>query len=297
MIRYLFAAVLPAIGFWSTIQRVHAQALLVDSAYSQALGTTTAFSIIIPEYYDTVRRYPVLYLLHGWGGSHRDWATKTRLREYASWFDLIIAMPNAGNSWYVNSIAHPQHRYEQYIAGEFPAILAQRYAIDTSQQAIAGLSMGGYGAIMLALKYQHKYRVAASFSGALTMPRDLVQREQAYQSAQGKNGDVALLSLQEAFGKDPRSRARDTNSVFTLCKRASLLDSASKARLPYIYLATGIHDQLAHIVPGNREFRDSLYSFGLRYEYHETPGKHAWSYWDEALRAFLPRLIDITRWK
>lgn len=277
-------------------QALTAQAVLTDSAYSNALQRMKVFSVMLPQSYDTARRYPVLYLLHGWGGGHWDWWGKTRLKDYCSWYDMIVVMPDAENSWYVNSATKPQERFQKYIAEELPTVIAQRFVADTSKQAIAGLSMGGYGAIMLALKYPRRYAVTASFSGALTMPRDLVIREGWNKAAKGNNGDFALPSLQTAFGLD-KSRARDTNSVFTLLQRASALDSTGKAQLPYFYISTGIQDQLVHIVPGSREFRDSLYSSHLRYEYHETPGKHSWEYWNEALRAFLPRLLEITGWK
>ncbi len=272
------------------------QTLRTDSAYSNAVQRMKTYSVMMPQSYDSTRRYPVLYLLHGWGGGHLDWSWKTRLKEYCQNREILVVMPDASNSWYVNSSTNAQVRYEEYIAGELPALIATRYAADTSKQAIAGLSMGGYGAIMLALKYPQKYAVSASFSGALTMPRGLVMREGWNKAAKGNNGDFALPSLLEAFGKET-SLARDTNSVFTLAKSASMLDSAGKARLPYFYLSTGIQDPLAYIVSGNREFRDSLYSSRFRYEYHETPGKHSWEYWNEALRAFLPRLFDLTGWK
>ncbi len=272
------------------------QTLLTDSAYSSTVQRMKSYTVLLPQSYDTARRYPVLYLLHGWGGGHWDWASKTELQTYCNGKEILVVLPDAENSWYVNSTMKPQERFQDYIAQELPALIAKRYAADTSKQAIAGLSMGGYGAVMLALKHPHKYAVAGSFSGALTMPRDLVVREGWNRAAKGNNGDFALPSLQMAFGGE-KSPARDTNSVFTLLKRASSLDSTSKARLPYFVISTGIQDQLVHIIPGSREFRDSLYSLRLRYEYHETPGKHSWEYWNEALKAFLPRLFAITGWK
>lgn len=279
--------------FVASVCSLSAQTLLTDSAYSNAVRRMKTFSVMLPQSYgsrEASYRYPVLYLLHGWGGGYRDWALKTRLREYLSWYDLIVVMPDAENSWYVNSATNPLLRYEEYFATELPALIATRYAADTSRQAIAGLSMGGYGAMMLALKYPTKYAMAGSFSGALTMPRDLALREGLNRAANTNNGDFAVPSLQEAFGSE-KSMSRDTNNIFTLWKRSVSLDSVPKRRTTYFYIATGIQDPL--IVPGNREFRDSLYTAKFRYEYHETPGKHSWEYWNEALRTFLPRLLEI----
>jgi S-formylglutathione hydrolase FrmB len=270
--------------------------LLADSAYSSVLQRMKTFGVMLPQGYDTARRYPVLYLLHGWGGGYKDWSSKTHLAEDVAWYDLIVVMPDGENSWYVNSAVNPRGRFEDYIAAELPALVASRYAADTSKQAIAGLSMGGYGAVLLGMKYPSRYSVIGSFSGALTMPRDLRVREGWNRAAKGNNGDFALPSLQEAFGKE-NSPAREKQSVFTALRTLSAFDSARKQHLPYVYLATGIQDPLSHIVSGNRELRDSLYAAKLRYEYHETPGKHSWDYWNDALKSFLPRMMELTGWK
>lgn len=290
-------AIAIVLAFVASVRSLPAQTLLLaDSAYSSVLQRMKKFGVMLPQGYDTTRRYPVLYLLHGWGGGYQDWSSKTRLQDYISWCDLIVVMPDGENSWYVNSAVNPRGRFEDYVATELPALVASRYAADTSKQAIAGLSMGGYGAVLLGMKYPARYSVIGSFSGALTMPRDLRVREGWNRAAKGNNGDFALPSLQEAFGKE-NSPAREKESVFTALRTVAAFDSARKQHLPYVYLATGIQDPLSHIIPGNRELRDSLYAAKLRYEYHETPGKHSWDYWNEALKSFLPRMIELTGWK
>jgi putative tributyrin esterase len=269
----------------------------IDSAYSPALQKMKSFVVMLPTAYDSTRRYPVLYLLHGWGGGSLDWATKTRLHVYASTAQILVVMPRAENSWYVNSATNATIRYEDYIVQDLPKHVSTRFsAADTSRQAIAGLSMGGYGAVMLALKHPQKYRFVGSFSGAVTMPRDLGVREGWNRAAGGNNGDFTLPSLLDAFGK-AGNPARAESDVFALVQRYAKTDSATKAGLPYFYISTGIQDPLRTIVPGNRELRDSLYSANIRYEYHESPGKHNWAYWDEAVRGFLPRLVEILGWK
>lgn len=109
-------------------------------------------------------RHPTLYLLHGLTGSYIDWEGRTHLAEIAQRFDLIIVMPDADDSWYVNSATGPQEKYEDYLTKDLlPEIdknfrtIAARYA-----RALAGLSMGGYGAMKLALKYPQLFAVAAS---------------------------------------------------------------------------------------------------------------------------------------
>jgi putative tributyrin esterase len=278
--------------------------LRTDSAYSPALQRMKRFVVLVPANADsTRRRLPVLYLLHGWAGTYVDWSQRTRLAEYMQQYaasaPMLVVMPDAENSWYVNSVGVAQNRYDDYIARELPALIATRYAADTSRQAIAGLSMGGYGALLFALKYPHRYTVAGSFSGALTMPRDLGARETWSKTPQGTTGSFALPSLYAAFGEDTRNPSREANNLFLLTRRLSerlvTADSNTRARQPYFYLATGIQDPLYGIVAGNRELRDSLYTAGLRYEYHETAGKHTWEYWDGAVRGFLTRLAEMWR--
>jgi S-formylglutathione hydrolase FrmB len=108
------------------------------------------FVVMLPTAFDSTRRYPVLYLLHGWGGGSLDWSTKTRLHAYATTAQILVVMPRAENSWYVNSATNATIRYEDYIVQDLPKHVITRFPVaDASRQAIAGLSMGGYGALLL----------------------------------------------------------------------------------------------------------------------------------------------------
>ena len=120
-----------------------------------------------------MRRYPVLYLLHGLTGDYKDWSTRTNLAEYSKTVPVIIVMPDAGNSWYTNA-ADGTSKFEDYIATELPADVVQKYRTINSRhgRAIAGLSMGGYGALKLALKRPAQFSVVGSFSGAFEVTRE-----------------------------------------------------------------------------------------------------------------------------
>jgi putative tributyrin esterase len=294
---YLFASQASIHAQSTTTQITLPDRIRIDSAYSPALQKMKRFVVMLPTAFDSTRRYPVLYLLHGWGGGSLDWSTKTRLHAYATTAQILVVMPRAENSWYVNSATNATIRYEDYIVQDLPKHVITRFPVaDASRQAIAGLSMGGYGAVMLAFKHPQKYKFVGSFSGAVTMPRDLGVREGWNKAAGGNNGDFTLPSLLDAFGK-AGNPSRKENDVFTLLQGFAKADSATKAGLPYFYISTGIQDPLRTIVSGNQELRDSLYSAKIRYEYHESPGKHNWAYWDEAVRGFLPRLVEILGWE
>ena len=125
------------------------------------------YRVLLPaEYESSQRRYPVLYLLHGLGGDYRDWTTRSNLAEYSRTLPLIIVMPDGRNSWYTNALDTPADRFEDYILTDLQADVVRKYRTINSRygRTIAGLSMGGYGALKMALKRPAAFSVAASFS-------------------------------------------------------------------------------------------------------------------------------------
>ena len=145
-----------------------------ESFQSAALGEPMRYRVLLPDGYEkTLRRYPVLYLLHGLGGDYTDWTTRTNLVDYSKSLGLIVVMPDGGNQWWTNA-ADGSARYEDYLAGDLPADVVKKFRTINSRygRAIAGLSMGGYGALKLALKRPAAFTVAASFSGALNVSRE-----------------------------------------------------------------------------------------------------------------------------
>jgi S-formylglutathione hydrolase FrmB len=187
--------------------------------------------------------------------------------DVAGW-DWIIVMPDADNSWYTNSATVPQDKFEDYIANDVIAEIDARYRTirDRHARALAGLSMGGYAAMKLALRDPQSFAFAGSLSGALDAARDLDTRRPEF-----------AARLLEVFGP-AGNPARAHNDVF------QLLAPAAPAGLPYLYLACGGQDRFLSV---NREFVAELSQRGVRYEYHETPGDHDWTYWDREIRPLL----------
>jgi putative tributyrin esterase len=258
----------------------HAQAIArVDSFYMPSLGKTKKVSILLPAQYNPRSRYPVLYLLHGYTGSNEDWTSRTKIRDYVRNIPLIVVMPDAENSWYVNSATEPYDRFEDYLVNDLPHYINKMYSVDTTRQGIAGLSMGGYGAVMLALKHPAQYRFAGSLSGAITFPRGLSDTTRPPERA-------LFPSLKKAFGEKP-TNARTTGDVFLLYRQTA------KESLPYLYLVIGTQDGYRSFLPAHRAFTDLLRSYGAAYEYHETPGGHNWQYWDREIQPILKRMREI----
>lgn len=235
------------------------------SFHSAALGRTMKYRVLLPAGYNTsTRRYPVLYLLHGLYGDYTNWDTLTHLEQDAGGYSFLIAMPDAGNSWYGNSLAAPADRYEDAIFGDFIAEIDAKFRTIHSghARAIAGLSMGGYGAIKFALKHPQAFVFAGSLSGALDAARDLAERIAEYH-----DGLVGIYG-------PPGSPQRKASDVF------SLVAEADATKVPYLFLACGADDQF---LGPNREFAAQLSARHIRYEYRENPGGHGWAYWDRNL--------------
>jgi S-formylglutathione hydrolase FrmB len=240
-----------------------------DTVASAALGREMKYRVLLPRGYEgSLRRYPVLYLLHGLGGNYTDWTTRTNLAEYAAAIPLIIVMPDAENGWYIG-------KYEDYVTTELQADVVRKYRTINSRygRAIAGLSMGGYGALKTALKRPAMFVVAGSFSGALsaTVPADPVA---------ARLGAEEVERLDTIFGA-PDSQVRKDNSVVALA-------STPRANGPFLYLDCGTSDPW---LAGNRLLADALAKNSYNYEFHEVPGGHSWDYWDRRIREFLPWMM------
>ena len=251
-----------------------------DSLFTPSLGRTKSFIALLPSGYDVTKRYPVLYLLHGLTGNYSNWISRTNLQKYAKPYALIIIMPDGENSWYVNSYTEARDRFEDYLIRDLPAYVEKKYSIDTTHRSIAGLSMGGYGALMLALRYPRRFFFAGGLSSAITVPRDIEARE--------KVGPLSMTiqGLKRVFGDNPNP-FRSSHDVFRLYK------NVSPDSLPYMYLAVGIQDHYLSFLPAHREFTDSLRAYGAAYEYHELPGKHNWEFWDREIQPLLKRLQEV----
>jgi putative tributyrin esterase len=244
--------------------------LVKDSSFhSAALNRDMKYRIYLPHNYAaTTRLYPVLYLLHGLYGNYQNWDTLTHLPNYVAGKDWIIVMPDADDSWYTNSATTPQDKFEDYIAKDLIAEIDGRYRTirERHARAIAGLSMGGYGALKFALRNPQSFAFAGSLSGALDAARDLDNHRPEF-----------APRLLEVFGS-PGNPARAQNDIF------QLLAHATQSELPYLYLAGGEQDRFLSV---NREFVAELSQRHVQYEYHETPGDHDWTFWDREIRPLL----------
>ena len=241
---------------------------------SKLMGRDMPYRIIFPKEYSakTESRFPVIYLLHGLTGHYTNWTDKTKVADYAADHRFLIVTPEGDNGWYSDSVSTPTDKYESYIVQELiPEIDAKyRTITDRDHRMMAGLSMGGYGALKFGLKYPDKFSLIGSFSGAL--------------GAAGwtqKNAGTIAMSIDSVFGVDKGSPARKANDVFAMIRE--ITPEKLKA-LPYIYEACGTDDFL---IQNNRDFMALMLEKKVPHEYRQKPGGHDWIFWDDQVREFL----------
>ncbi len=242
---------------------------------SKLVNTTLPYNVILPPDYDTAKttRYPVLYLLHGLSGHYSDWVQRTNIADYAAEYRMIVITPEGNDSWYSDSTTVTTDKYESYILKELIPDVQQRYrAIEARYgRSIAGLSMGGYGAIKFGLKSPSTFVFAGSMSGAFSVTRLTEQ-----------DGPPRWESSLKVFGP-PGTDARKANDLFDLIEK---LSAAQVLSLPYFYFDCGTEDSLRNF-SANRKLSELMVEKKIPHEYRQLPGDHSWGYWDRQVREIL----------
>lgn len=249
--------------------RLTANVVLRDVAFRSAtLNRDMQYRVILPSRVASGQRLPVVYLLHGGGGVFHDWTNDSDVAHFAE-SGLILVMPEGASSYYANAVDPPQDRYEDYIVSDlisdvenkFPAIASR------SSRAIVGISMGGFGAVNLALRHPDLFVFAGGISSAIDVPRREFSIKRLHQSRH----------YSAIFGPSGSQTRRD-NDPFVLVR------TANPETTPYLFLTCGEQEGL---LPANREFAKLLEARHFRYEFHTVPGGHDWNQWN----AWLPSLF------
>jgi S-formylglutathione hydrolase FrmB len=239
---------------------------------SPSLGNSEyAFAVLLPNSYDSsTKRYPVLYLLHGGGQTHTAFPSRGWFTPEAATRDMIVVLPNGGRSFFVNAAGQPDARYEDVVARDLVDYVDSHYRTLATREsrAIAGISMGGFGSALIALRHPDLFGTVGPLSAPL---------------ASARAESTAPLQIFGAPGTDER-RARDPLTLVTR------LDPGSS---PFFYVACGLDDSL---LPASREFARLLADLGLPHRYVEVPGSHSWTVWDSQLRVFFDLLATRPGW-
>lgn len=243
-------------------------ALLTCDFFSDALQVGTSMTVVLPQPTEAqigveggadAGPPPLLYLLHGLSDDHTAWSRYTSLNRYAEAAGLAVVMPSVHRSFY--SDERHGHRYWEFVSEELPEVVGSFFRVSTRPEDtfVAGLSMGGYGAVRLALTHPDRYAAAASMSGALDIVRAMA--------------DPARAELSRRVFGDAVAPAED---LFSLLERA--------ATVPPLHLSCGTEDPL---LDHTSDFAAAATAAGHDVTTDLRPGAHEWSFWDTEIQRVL----------
>ncbi|ATO12907.1 esterase [Micromonospora sp. WMMA2032] len=243
--------------------------------FSSALGMGTSMTVLLPEAGAAGIGMPgavadgdpaVLYLLHGLTDDDTVWTRRTAIERYVAPLGLAVVMPQVQRSFYCDE-THG-NRYWTFLTEELPEVCRSFFRLSARREDtfVAGLSMGGYGAVKWALRHPDRFAAAASLSGAL----DVVRRR----DHPTRPVDPAVWHT--VWGDRPAPEHDDT---------VGLLERAG-ADLPALYVACGTEDFLHE---DNVRFVDAARRRGVPLTVDFGPGDHEWGYWDA-------RIQDVLAW-
>ena len=246
-----------------------------SSLNSPSLGRELKYAIQLPPSYnkDAKRRYPVLYFLHGMNGSEREFenrgvaAAVDRLREEGKIGELIIVAPDGGNSFYLN--AKNGVRYEDAIVKDLIPHIEKSYraAGTPAGRAIQGLSMGGFGALMIALKHPEMFSSVTTHSAALFTELP---------DTSGSNRRAQFLSrmIGNLFGSPPDDEFFQANNPIHLAETNAAAIKKSHLK---IYFDVGEQDRYG-FQASNQVMDERLKKVGIDHKFNLFPGNHGWEY-------------------
>lgn len=251
------------INFLTLSITAHAGRVDTMEIFSPSMRKNIKCLVITPENYSVMGKpYPVLYLLHGWSGNFAGWLGEApQLRTHADAFQMLIVCPDGGyDSWYIDSPVDSAVRYETHLTREVVPYIDYYYHTrkERTGRAISGLSMGGHGALSLAIRHSDLFGASGSMAGGL----DLRMFKKNNWDLEGVLGDPSThWQNWEDF------------SVVNLVSRLKNMD------LPMI-IDCGLGD---FFLEANREMHRRLLEANISHEYTERPGEHNGDYWGNAV--------------
>jgi len=236
--------------------------ILIQSNY---LKKATKFVVIQPsnqsQQNNTKERYPVVYLLNGYGGDYGQWPITTpQLTKTADDLKIIFVCPDGGiGSWYFDSPIDSSIRYESYITKELVPYIDANFSTktDPKSRAITGLSMGGHGALYLAIRHSEIFGAAGSTSGGVDF-RAFPNR----------------WDIKKALGDYENNKERWYE--YTVMRQVELLKNNQLA----LIIDCGIDD---FFMPVNRALHEKLLQLKIDHDYIERPGEHNHIYWGSSI--------------
>ena len=260
----------------STLAQYQGKVLEQKSVNSTILGRDVRYTIYLPpDYASSERSYPVVYLLHGYTDDNTGWLQFGEIDRYANKAiaegtipPMIIVMPNADSSWYINSY-DGKEKYEDFFIKEFMPSIEKTYRIKAEKhyRGLAGLSMGGHGSLVYALKYPELFAAAAPLSAAIFDDVTLASMPDEHY-----NHVFGQLYGRGLKGKDRLNKAWYANSALKLVDEKSA-DALKQVRY---WIDCGDDDGLSR---ANSLLHIALMEKHVPHEFRVRDGGHTWTYW------------------
>ena len=276
---------------------VRAQWVDTVSVYSPSMDKQVKNLVILPEGYeaDPARRYPVVYLLHGYNNRYDSWLRKTKpeLPRTATAYGTIIVCPDGASSWYWDSPVDPRSRYETYVSAELVSCVDSLYRTVRSRRgrAITGYSMGGHGALWLAFRHPDVFGACGSMSGGVDIrpfPNNWKISEQLGPYSENPRLWDEHTVIEQLYRVVPfTDRNREVAS-----KEARPVDYSLQPGQLAIVIDCGTEDYFFEV---NRQLHERMLYRHISHEYIVRPGGHTHDYWREAVEyhmLFFRRFFD-----
>ena len=243
---------------------------------SAELKRQTQVYVLIP---DTKEKddvpFKTLWLLHGLSDNHTGWIRYTEIEQYAKKYNLAVVMPNVDRSWYTDTAYDAN--YFSFVTKELPELCFRTFRqISKSREdnIVAGLSMGGYGAMKIALSCPENYGACISLSGSF----DITRKGRSYN----------INEWRSIFGFDMESPLELEGSEHDLYALAAKNKAEGKT-FPKMYMWCGTEDGLIHV---NRSFEQHLTALGVAHQFETSEGDHSWKWWNLHIKSALEWILD-----
>lgn len=232
-------------------------------------GTDTVL-VYLPAKFKKTEKYPLVFFLHGWSGSWRQWSEITDMQALANEFNFIIVTPDGFyDSWYVNSPIKPNSQWQKFFFNDLVPAIFTNYNVDSNNIFITGLSMGGHGAMLMFLKHSKFFKAAGSTSGIL----DITEFPDRW----------SMLNALGKYGENKESWRN--NSAYYRIKNIAGTDKR-------IIFDCGI-DDFAYKV--NKKFYEKCLELKVKATFISQPGNHNKDYWKESVKyhfVFFNRMVN-----
>ena len=255
-------------------------ALLAVNFMSSVLRRPVTANVVLPtDRNPSDAPLRMLVLLHGALGNCNDWVTNTRIQSLAEEKNICVIMPSGENSFYLDNPLSSNY-FGTYVGEELPVLMRRMFNLSSRREDcfISGLSMGGFGALRLGLKYSDTFGAAAPLSGAYVLHEPDPANE---------DEEVGKMGFETScFGSMRQGWESPENNPLNLARALKERERAGEAvNIPRIYMACGTEDAL---YSANCFVRDELLSMGYELSWEQGPGRHEWDFWDR----FIERVLD-----